>query len=161
MILGYIFHYLATTKHKCWVMIYTLKYCWNCEFNWQLIKRGWLHDLSKYSFAESQGFAKVIFKLKKLTYGSVEYKKCLDVINPSVQHHYKTNRHHPEYHKNSFSDMSELDKIEMVIDWVAAVRRHKDGSIFQSIEINQKRFGYSEKEKTKFEIIAMLITGKA
>lgn len=161
MILGYLTHHLATTKHKFWVMLYTLKYCWNYNFNWQLIKRAFKHDLSKYSSAESDGFAKVIFKLKHLTYGSEEYKKYMDFIKPSIDNHYKLNRHHPEYHKNGFSDMSELDKIEMVIDWVAAVRRHKDGNIFNSIEINQKRFGYPEKEKAKFEIIAMLITGKA
>ena len=159
MILGYIAHYFETTKHKCWVMVYTLKYCWNCEFNWQLIKRALKHDLSKFSFAESQGFSKVIFKLKKLKYGTVEYKKNLDVIHPSIQHHYKLNRHHAEYHKNGYTDMIELDKLEMIVDWISACRRHKDSNIFKSIEINQKRFNYDNKEKSKLELMVIKVRG--
>jgi len=43
--------------------------------------------------------------------------------------------------------MQEIDKLEMIADWQAAVSRHKDGNILKSIEINQKRFGYSDKDK--------------
>jgi len=40
--------------------------------------------------------------------------------------------------------MSLIDIVEMICDWIAAVERHDDGNIFKSIEINQKRFGYSD-----------------
>jgi hypothetical protein len=43
--------------------------------------------------------------------------------------------------------MSEIDKLEMIADWKAAVTRHKDGDILKSIEINQKRFGYTDSDK--------------
>lgn len=40
--------------------------------------------------------------------------------------------------------MSLLDVVEMLADWKAATERHADGSLAKSIEINQKRFGYSD-----------------
>lgn len=46
--------------------------------------------------------------------------------------------------------MSLLDLIEMLCDWKAATLRHDDGDIRKSIEINQKRFGYSDELKTIF-----------
>lgn len=46
--------------------------------------------------------------------------------------------------------MSLLDLIEMLCDWKAATLRHNDGDIRKSIEINQKRFGYSDELKAIF-----------
>lgn len=43
--------------------------------------------------------------------------------------------------------MSLLDLTEMLCDWKAATMRHNDGDIRKSIEINQKRFGYSDELK--------------
>lgn len=43
--------------------------------------------------------------------------------------------------------MSLLDIIEMLCDWKAATMRHADGDLAKSIEINQKRFGYSDELK--------------
>ena len=44
----------------------------------------------------------------------------------------------------------DLDILEMLCDWKAATLRHKDGDIRKSIEINQKRFGYSDELKRIF-----------
>ena len=38
----------------------------------------------------------------------------------------------------------------MMADWKAASLRHSDGDIYKSIEINQKRFGYSDELKQIF-----------
>lgn len=43
--------------------------------------------------------------------------------------------------------MSLLDLVEMLCDWIAATKRHADGDIRRSIEINQQRFGYSDEVK--------------
>jgi len=43
--------------------------------------------------------------------------------------------------------MSLLDLLEMLCDWKAATLRHNDGDIRKSIEINQRRFGYSDELK--------------
>lgn len=40
--------------------------------------------------------------------------------------------------------MSLLDVIEMLCDWKAATLRHADGDLRRSIDISQKRFGYTE-----------------
>jgi len=43
--------------------------------------------------------------------------------------------------------MTLLDVVEMLCDWKAATQRHADGDILKSVEINQKRFGYSDELK--------------
>jgi len=150
-IAGYICHYVQTTIHKLKVLrnIVDIIDQVHPKNKWKLYGRGWTHDLSKYRWSESKYFAKVIFKLKNLTYDSDEYRKTLDSIRPAIGLHYRRNFHHPEcYHlEDGYQYMSELDRLEMIADWMAAVTRHKDGDIFKSIEINQKRFGYSDEEK--------------
>ena len=56
----------------------------------------------------------------------------------------------PEHYKNGIRDMSLCDLIEMLCNWEAAIMRHADGDIMRSIEINQKRFGYSDELKQIF-----------
>ena len=133
-----IYNFIQTSKHKLWVLWYTVVVC--CK----LLNRGVKHDFSKYGKKESSGYASVIFNLKNLAYGSDEYKTALEEIKPSTVLHYSQNRHHPEFHPNGVGDMSMLDLTEMMIDWRAATRRHKNGDIFKSIEINQDRFKYNE-----------------
>jgi hypothetical protein len=36
--------------------------------------------------------------------------------------------------------MNLVDIVEMVCDWKAATRKHRDGNILKSLEINAKRF---------------------
>ena len=36
----------------------------------------------------------------------------------------------------------------MICDWKASSERHENGDIYKSIEINQKRFGYSDDLKS-------------
>ena len=117
-ILGYVWTQIQTTKHKFWVSYYIMKYIiktghiYNYREKLSFLKRAIFHDLSKYRWSEASYFAKTIFDLKHSTYGSEEYKKLLEEIKPAIDNHYKRNRHHPEYHKNGFIDMTELDKLE-------------------------------------------------
>ena len=46
--------------------------------------------------------------------------------------------------------MNLVDLIEMICDWTAATLRHDTGDIVKSIEINQKRFNYSDELKEIF-----------
>lgn len=43
--------------------------------------------------------------------------------------------------------MNLISLLEMLCDWKAATLRHNDGDILKSIEINQRRFGYSDELK--------------
>lgn len=47
-------------------------------------------------------------------------------------------------HTSSVNNMNLFDLLEMICDWLCACKRHADGDIYQSIEINKKRFGMSE-----------------
>ena len=162
-LLGYIWTQLQTTKHKFWVFQYLLKFIlktWTLyNYNKKLIlfKKAISHDLSKYRWKEAKYFAKTIFDLKNSTYGSKEYQELLNIIRPAIDLHYSKNKHHPEYHNNNFDNMTFEDKIEMICDWLSATKRHKNGNIFKSIEINQKRFNFSNQDKKMFENIIEII----
>lgn len=109
-----------------------------------LIKRAMCHDKSKLNSPEVRVFAKYTPKLAKSTYGSAEYKGFLKGMGKALEHHYKNNRHHPEYFEDGIKGMNLLDLVEMICDWKAATFRHKDGDLRVSIIKNQKRFGYSD-----------------
>lgn len=158
-IAGYLYTQWETSIHRIRVLLNIVNLIdqLNPPNKWKLYWRGWKHDLSKYKWSEASYFAKTIFDLKHSTYGSEEYKKMLESIQPAIQTHYKKNSHHPEYYKNGFQDMTELDKLELIADWHAAVKRHATGNIYKSIEINQKRFGYSDEDKEWLISIAKII----
>lgn len=109
-----------------------------------LIDRAQKHDLSKLTEPELSVFDEFTPKLKKLTYGSPEYKESLKEMGDALKHYYQENRHHPEHFDNGINDMNLIDKIEMMADWKAAVERHDDGDIEKSMEINRKRFEISD-----------------
>ena len=134
--MGVVEHWAKHTAHKVWV-------AW---FLWKLAaKLGWravVHDLSKYGWTETKHFARTIRKLRNTTYGSDEYYALLKEIQPAIDHHYKMNRHHPEHFENGIRDMGAIDQLEMICDWCAACKKHKDGNPVHSAAINAKRFKY-------------------
>lgn len=115
-----------------------------------LIRRSDVHDASKLESPEREIFDEMTPLLKGSTYGSDEYKAMLARMKPALDHHYAKNSHHPEHYANGIRGMSLLDLVEMLCDWKAATMRHADGDIRKSIEINQKRFGYSDELKEIF-----------
>lgn len=106
--------------------------------------RGQVHDRSKLATPEVELFDEFTPKLAGSTYGSDEYKALLSELKPALDHHYANNTHHPEYYDEGIRGMDLCDLVEMLCDWKAATLRHHDGSIRESIQINQKRFGYSD-----------------
>lgn len=124
-----------------------------------LSRRILLHDRSKLESPEVEIFDEVTEKLRGLTYGSDEYKACLAEMKPALDHHYSMNRHHPEHFEAGICGMTLMDVLEMVCDWLAATKRHADGDIMRSIEINQKRFGYSDDLKTILHNTVSSLTG--
>lgn len=111
----------------------------------ELLIRGEIHDQSKFSAAEVEMYAKYTPKLRGMTYGSDEYMQCLKEMKEDggLLHHYANNRHHPEWHPEGINGMNLIDVLEMFIDWLASSKRHEDGSILRSIELNQGRFNMS------------------
>lgn len=132
------FHIDETMKHKNNVKNYLLFVSRVLEL------KGRKHDDSKLQEPEQSIFVEYTPKLKNCTYGSKEYQTFLKEMKPALDHHYSSNAHHPEYYKDGIKGMHLLDLIEMFFDWMAATKRHADGDIFKSIEINKKRFGYDD-----------------
>lgn len=118
----------------------------------QLDNRRMHHDQSKLNSPEAEIFEVYTPKLKGTTYGIDEYKQYLKEMKVALDHHYAVNRHHPEHFgPNGINDMTLIDLIEMLCDWLAATKRHADGDIYKSIEINKARFGYSGQLARIFE----------
>ena len=109
-----------------------------------LLERGQQHDQAKLEDPEAAIFEEYTAKLRGSTYGSPEYKQFLAEMKPALDHHYATYRHHPEHFPEGVKEMTLVDLVEMLCDWKAATMRHHDGDLMKSIEINQKRFGYSD-----------------
>ena len=118
------------------------------------------HDQSKLEEPEVSTFHVYGEKLKNSTYGSDEYKDFLVGMKEALDHHYAHNRHHPEHHKNGFSDMNLVDVVELFCDWLAATERHADGDIYKSIELNTGRFKMSDQLADIFRATAKDIYGK-
>lgn len=110
----------------------------------ELLVRAIEHDASKLADPELEMYDRFTPKLRDMTYGSEEYKQALKDMGPALQHHYESNRHHPEHHPDGIRSMNLIDLVEMICDWVAASKRHSDGDPRRSVEINQARFGYSD-----------------
>ena len=130
---------LETRKHQQQVMNYLL------DMIHELALRAQNHDRSKLESPEKEIFEEYTPKLKDTTYGSKEYNCFLKEMKPALDHHYKHNRHHPEYHsKNGIDGMDLIDLLELFCDWKAATLRHADGNMKKSIEHNQKRFSIGD-----------------
>lgn len=122
-----------------------------------LTSRAVKHDSTKLESPEVEVFAEFTPKLAGSTYGSEEYNGFLKQMNVALQHHYASNRHHPEHFTKGIDDMTLVDIVEMLCDWKAASLRQNDGNLLKSIEINANRFGYDDQLKRIFINTAKLL----
>jgi hypothetical protein len=102
------------------------------------------HDLSKMEQPELPIFDEFSPKLKESTYGSDEYFGFLGQMQVALDHHYASNRHHPEHFEYGVDEMTLVDVVEMLCDWKAATERHDDGDLERSLGIQQTRFNLSK-----------------
>ena len=120
----------------------------------QLAERAVTHDLSKLKTPEKPILDLWGPRLQTAVYGSIEYKRCIREMSRAMKHHFAENRHHPEHFgEANTSDMNLIDLIEMLCDWKA------DDDIMGSIDINQKRFGYSDELAQIFRNTAEVMNG--
>ena len=57
-------------------------------------------------------------KEPRYPYGSEEYKQKIKRWNKVFKHHYQYNRHHPEHYEYGVSEMTLIDIVEMMCDWL-------------------------------------------
>lgn len=130
------------TNAETWRHINRVQQLLGDAIGW-LSHRAIVHDQSKLVPPEVGVFATATERLRGLTYGSPEYKQCLEEMKPALDHHYAKNSHHPEHYPGGIDDMDLLDLVEMLCDWKAATERHANGSLPKSLEINAVRFKIS------------------
>lgn len=107
-----------------------------------LLKRSVAHDASKRFEPERSGYASLRARLGDIRYGTPEYRDALNAARPTIEHHYAHNDHHPEHYlEDGIRGMSLMAILEMLADWKAAGERVKAGSLRQSLEVNEQRFG--------------------
>lgn len=110
----------------------------------ELVDRSVHHDLSKTLPPELGVFNEYTPKLRECTYGSEEYWGHLKGMNTGLEHHYASNRHHPEHFDQGINDMTLVDLLEMLADWRAATERHAKGDLTASLAIQRDRFGIGD-----------------
>ena len=109
-----------------------------------LEKRKIYHDSSKLEEPERSCYDKYIPLLKTAKYGTDEYNAIRKAMEKEgLKHHYESNRHHPEYHKDGINDMTLVDIVEMFIDWEAASQR-SDTGFKEGLKLNRKKYGMNE-----------------
>lgn len=113
------------------------------SIKYELSLRQYSHDISKLQPEELDTFIEFSPKLKASEYNSPEYHENLAAMKPALDHHYANNLHHPQYWPNGVMDMTLVDLIEMLVDWVASVQR-ANGDIYKSLETNKDRFNIPE-----------------
>lgn len=125
----------------------------------ELMERQEDHDQTKLESPEVEIFDEYTPKLRGCVFGSDEYKQNMIEMKVAIDHHNKHNRHHPEYFENGIQEMNLIDLIELICDWKAASLRHETGNIFKSLEIQQKRFHYSDELKQILLNTAAILQG--
>ena len=126
--------YASCLRHNFLVLTYMLSICA------KLCHKALTHDLSKYQWKEAKHFIPHFHKLQKTKYGEKDYDDSLVEVKKALKHHYAKNMHHPEYFADGIRGMSLCDVIEMWCDWKAAVKKHKTGNIYKSLDHNTERF---------------------
>ena len=97
-------HFAATVAHISLVSRFIFRAANNLGL------RALNHDKSKLESPEVEVYEEHTPKLAGLTYGSHEYWAQLAQLKPALDHHYKTNDHHPEFFPVSADP--ELEAIE-------------------------------------------------
>jgi Family of unknown function (DUF5662) len=96
----------------------------------EMLRRGRVHDASKFDEAEKPAFDEAIPLLRGISYGSPEYAEVLGRLGPALDHHYHCNSHHPEhYGLQGIAGMDLFDLVEMVCDWIAAAARNREDGV--------------------------------
>lgn len=106
----------------------------------EMLRRGRVHDASKFSAVEKAALDEAMPLLKGVAYGSAEWRAVIDRIAPALAHHFAHNPHHPEHYGNEgIAGMDLFDVVEMVCDWMAAAARHPEDGV--RLDINTRQFG--------------------
>lgn len=113
-------------------------------FSRQLLERARTHDLSKLEEPQFEVFANLPRNRGEIQYGSAEYLDRLTQLQPALEHHYASERHHPEHFHDGVAGMHLVDLVEMFADWLVTHREYGTGSLADALDLNRTRFNVSD-----------------
>jgi Family of unknown function (DUF5662) len=106
----------------------------------EMLRRGRIHDVSKFSDQEKPALDEALPLLEGVPYGSSAWQNVIERLGPALEHHYRHNSHHPEHYGNEgVGGMDLFDVVEMVCDWMAAARRNPTDGV--KLGYNVQKFG--------------------
>lgn len=135
-----------TIIHKQYVLQSALKmFHYLCsigqeELGLKLLKRAAVHDNSKLEGHELKLMSRLWDKKEAFTDAQYTLSERQKEI---IQEHWKKNRHHPEYFED-YSEMTELDILEMVCDWHARSSQYHTDLMEFAITRQENRFHFNE-----------------
>ena len=90
------------------------------EYASELNELACVHDESKFGPEERTPYIWLTEYYRRRRSGEpFTYPEGMEeCVRDAIEHHVKTNRHHPEFHADP-NDMTDVDLIEMVCDWTA------------------------------------------
>lgn len=112
-------------------------------FTQLLQKRAALHDMSKLQEPELTWW-KQMDEEPRYPYGSPEYNDKVRRWKKVFDHHYKYNRHHPEHYESGFLEMTLVDLVEMLCDWLGYKDRISISDAMKVCEQQMERYGFSD-----------------
>ena len=135
------------------------------------------HDESKYTEYEFEQYRRHFYPTKlELEEGEDAQKKAEEEFEAAWEHHYKTNRHHPEYwkfvqddgtHVDTPSDIGSamplIDVMHMFCDWFAMDEFHKakdHAAWYKSEASSKERACLNPKTKELIKDMFMLLYGE-
>ena len=149
-----------TVEHKIIVMRVCLKLFeyyvdnGNATLGISLLRRACNHDNSKFSGEEFRKLASIIDSnpncFRDASAGLSEKE------TDAIKEHWKNNRHHPEYF-DEYSNMLDLDMLEMVCDWYARSLQFGTDFIPFIIERQHNRFKFSPEQFDKILEMCKLV----
>jgi hypothetical protein len=106
----------------------------------ELLRRGRVHDASKFTPEEKPAFDEAIPAIRGLAYGSPAYNEVVARVRPALAVHYSRNSHHPEFYgAQGIAGMDLFDLVEMLCDWMAAAQRNPSDGV--RLDYNVTAFG--------------------
>lgn len=111
------------------------------QLGMELLKRGALHDNSKFESVEFENLAKILKSRKCFTDAKSKLSK---EETTAIEYHWSHNRHHPEYYNKPSQEMEKLDIIEMVCDWYARSKQYGTDFIEFVKERQNNRFHFED-----------------
>lgn len=136
----------------------------------EISKRVVTHDQTKLKKGEVEIFAEYTPKLKQTEYGSDDYKFMLGEMQSALKHHYKHNRHHPEFFDSFPVSSSEPIILEELLNLTKKKKEQDKLSqsevilndyLIKLLEQRQKELASSINNMNLVDIIEMLIDWNA